>query len=451
MLKTGIRLAITVVGLRLRLAGEWSNYLSCAQRCMVMANFNKSTTVGIVLALLGAPLLTFGQTLAPDLGAVASFALFTPAGAMGNTGSSTFIVGDIGTDAGAISDYPPGSVVGRTYAPGTVTAQASVDVRAAYNYLLAVPASAGTGLAPAMGTGQILTPAVYAFGGAASIGGDLILDGQNNPNATFIFKVNGAFSTGASSQVLLINGAKPENVWWQVNGAASFAASTAMAGVVIAYGAVALGDGVSMRGQGLSTVGAISTYNNRIVVPGALTPLPVELTAFTAIAQGSASVAVAWNTATEVHSARFEVERSTNGTAFARIGAVAAAGSSSAPRAYSLVDDQLPAGVTQLYYRLRQVDTDGTTTYSSVRAVTRLAPAEAPLVVYPIPARDVVHVRTGSAVVGAPLLLFDGLGHLVRTQPAPAAGTEAVMPLADLPAGFYILRCGAFSQRLTLE
>lgn len=416
-----------------------------------MANFNKLITFGATFFLLVGPLLTFGQSQAPDLGAVAPFALYTSVGALANTGGATSIVGDIGTGSGAITDYPQGSVVGRTYSPGTVTAQASIDVQAAYNHLLALAASAGPGLAPAMGTGQILTPAVYAFGGAASVGGDLILDGQNNPNATFVFKVNGAFSAGASSRVLLINGVKPENIWWQVEGAASFGASSVMAGVVIAHGAVSLGDGVSLQGHGFSTAGALSTYNNRVVAPGAAAPLPVELTAFTASAQGSASVALFWNTATEARSDRFEVERSTNGTAFARIGAVAAAGSSSAPRAYSLVDDQLPAGMTQLYYRLRQVDTDGTATYSPVRVVTRLAPAEAPLLAYPNPAHDAVHVRVLGAVAEAPLLVFDSLGHLVRTQPAPAPATEAVMPLAGLPAGFYTLRCGAFSQRLTVE
>ena len=417
---------------------------------MIALLFNKGVIFAAVLALLAAPRLTFGQSQTPDLGAVGTFALFTPVGALGNTGGTTSIVGDIGTNSGVISDYPPGSVVGQTYGPGTLTAKAADDVKAAYNYLLGITPTPGHSIAPAMGTGQTLTPAVYDFGGAASVAGDLILDGQNNPNATFIFKMNGGFSTGTFSRVLLINGAQPENVWWQVEGAASFGASTVMAGVVIAHGAVSLGNGVSLNGHGFSTVGSISTYNNRIVAPGAA-PLPVVLAGFTVSAQTPASVALYWNTATETHSARFEVERSIDGKVFARIGVVAAAGNSSTPRAYSLVDNQLPAGVARFYYRLRQVDTDGTATYSPVRVVTRLAPAEAPLLAYPNPAHDAVHVRVLGAVAEAPLLVFDGLGNLVRTQPAPAAGTEAVMPLAGLPAGFYILRCGAFSQRLTLE
>ena len=414
-----------------------------------MASFIKRVAIGVVSVLLATPLLAFGQSSAPDLGAVAKFALFTPEGALANTGGSTRIVGDIGTNVGAISDYPTGSVVGQTYYPGTETQQAAVDVRAAYNAILATTAPAGPALAPAMGLGQVLAPFVYTFGGAASVGGDLILDGQGDPNARFVFKVNGAFSTGASARVLLVNGAKPENVWWQVGGAASFAANTVMTGTVIAYGAVALGDGVTLWGRGLSTVGAVSTYNNRVATPAAANPLPVELVAFTAALQGQAAVAVAWRTASEARSARFEVERSTTGTAFATIGTVAAAGTSSTARAYALLDGQLPAGTDRLYYRLRQVDADGTVAYSPVQVVTRPAAAAAPLQAYPNPARGGEYVRVPGAT--AALRVFDGTGQLVRTQPAPAAGAEAVLPLAGLPAGLYLLRCGARSQRLTVE
>ena len=414
-----------------------------------MASFIKRVAIGVVSVLLATPLLAFGQSSAPDLGAVAKFALFTPEGALANTGGSTRIIGDIGTNVGAISDYPKGSVVGQTYYPGTETQQAAVDVRAAYNAILATTSPAGPALAPAMGSGQVLAPFVYAFGGAASVDGDLILDGQGDPNARFVFKVNGAFSMGASARVLLVNGTKPQNVWWQVEGAASFAANAVMAGTIIAYGAVALGDGVTLWGRGLSTVGAVSTYNNRIAMPSAANPLPVELVAFTAALQGHAAVAVAWRTATEAHSARFEVERSTTGTAFARIGTVTAAGTSSTARAYALLDGQLPAGADRLYYRLRQVDADGTVAYSPVQVVTRTGVADAPLQAYPNPARGSEYVRVLGAT--APLRVFNGAGQLVRTQSAAAAGAESVLPLAGLPAGLYLLRCGVRSQRLTVE
>ena len=385
---------------------------------------------------------------APPMGQCASFALFTPVGALANTGFLTAIVGDIGTNSGAVSGYIPGSVVGQTHMGDSVTAQAAIDVQTAYNYLVALPCPAQPGPAPAMGSGLVLAPGTYCQGGAASVVGDLILDGQNQANPLFIFKINGALSTSAASRVLLINGATPNNVYWQVNGAVSFAATTAFVGTIIGHGALDFGDGAALNGVGLSTVGAISTYNNRINwTPGS--SLPVVLVAFTARAQGSGAVALAWRTASEKNSARFEVERSTNGTAFARIGTVPAAGNSSAPRSYAWTDRTVPAQASLLYYRLRQVDTDSVFTYSPVRAISQPLSAANQLVVYPNPAHGVVRVQVLGPTPTGPLQLLDVCG---RTVQVPLTlGADGVLPLHGLPAGIYVLRCGSLAQRLTLE
>lgn len=385
---------------------------------------------------------------APHLGACTPFALFTPAGALANTGGLTRIVGHIGTGLGAISGYPAGSIAGHTYNTDiVVTPQATLDVRAAYAYLLTMPCT-GSALAAAMGTGQTLVPGTYCHGGAASVAGDLILDGQNQVNSLFVFKINGAFTAGASARVLLINGAKASNVYWQVNGAASFAAATAFVGTIIALGAVAFGDGVSLQGRGLSTVGAISTYNNRIVSPGA-TPLPVELVTFTARAQGGTAVALAWRTASEKNSACFEVERSATGTAFSRIGTVPAAGNSSTPRSYSWTDETLPAQVVPLYYRLRQIDADSTVAYSPVCVVYQTFAAKSHLMVYPNPAHDVVRIQILGPVPTEPLQLLDAFGRILQVH--SRFGTSGTLLLAEFPAGFYMLRCGPLVQRLKLK
>ena len=73
----------------------------------------------------------------------------------------------------------------------------------------------------------------------------------------------------------------------------------------------------------------------------AAAPLPVELTQFTATAEGPAAVRPVWATASERNSQAFEVERSADGRTFGRIGTVAAAGSS-APRSYDFVNTQVP-------------------------------------------------------------------------------------------------------------
>ena len=78
---------------------------------------------------------------------------------------------------------------------------------------------------------------------------------------------------------------------------------------------------------------AVADHFSEFYLTGSSIPLPVELTAFTATAKGSA-VRPAWATASEKNSQAFEVERSGDGRTFKRIGTVATAGSS-APRSYS--------------------------------------------------------------------------------------------------------------------
>ena len=95
------------------------------------------------------------------------------------------------------------------------------------------------------------------------------------------------------------------------------------------------------------------------------------------------------------------------------------------------------------------MDADGTTVYLLVRVVSRPGVTAATLQVYPNSVRGAEYVRVPRAIV--PLRVFDGTGELVCTQPAVAAGTGAVLPLAGLPAGRYLLRYGARSQRLTVD
>jgi hypothetical protein len=175
------------------------------------------------------------------------------------------------------------------------------------------------------------------------------------------------------------------------------------------------------------------------------TPLPVELTQFTA--EGRTAVRLAWATASEKSSHSFAVERSTDGRTFAPIGTVAAAGSSSSARTYELLDGQLPADATQFYYRLQQVDNDGSFTYSPVRVVMKGA-AEG-LGLYPNPATT--RATLTGALPGTTVTVFDALGRAVTSAPADASGMATLALPAGLPAGVYVVRAGSKALRLTVE
>jgi len=74
-------------------------------------------------------------------------------------------------------------------------------------------------LGVALGNNQTLTPNIYCTGAASTLTGNLTLDGQGNPNAVFIFKIDGAFAATTNTNILLINSANLRNVYWQINGA----------------------------------------------------------------------------------------------------------------------------------------------------------------------------------------------------------------------------------------
>lgn len=190
------------------------------------------------------------------------------------------------------------------------------------------------------------------------------------------------------------------------------------------------------------------SYSNTV---SQTSPLPVELTTFTATADGPAAVRLAWATASEQNSQAFEIERSLDGRAFARVGTVAAAGSSSA-RAYGFTDNQAPITPNpqaSLYYRLKQVDQDGTFHYSPVRVVTLTNSLAHHLTAFPNPAHGTATL-TG-AQPGAVVTLLDALGRPVTSARADAAGTAALPLPAGLPAGVYVVRAGTQALRLTVE
>ncbi|WP_428331448.1 ice-binding family protein [Mucilaginibacter sp.] len=206
----------------------------------------------------------YGAT-APNLGSIAGFALFTTVGAVGNTGVSN-ITGSIGTGTGAVSGYGAPSSSGPTYINDSQTTQATQDLTNAYNQLTAATVTAAHGAV--LGNGETIYAGVYSIAGAGSAAGTLTLDAQGNANAVFIFKVGGAFTTGAATTVVLTNGALASNIFWVAEGAVAMAAATTMKGTLISNnGAISMGDGGSLEGRMLSTTGAVSTYGDNIYIP----------------------------------------------------------------------------------------------------------------------------------------------------------------------------------------
>ena len=235
-----------------------------------------------VLILCAFQTVSFAQT-PPNLGTAANFALFTVNGALTNTGA-TAITGDIGTQSGAVTGFSTATITGQTHVANMVSAQAATDVNAAFAAMTAI-ACVGT-IDPAFGNGQTLTPNVYCQSSASTLTGDLILDGQGDANAIFIFKIGGALSTSTFSNIILKNSASLCNVYWQVNGAFTLGDNSIFRGTVIANGAINLLDGATLIGRGLTKVGLIGTHNNIVTVGLSPAPPTISASGVTAFCQG---------------------------------------------------------------------------------------------------------------------------------------------------------------------
>jgi hypothetical protein len=198
------------------------------------------------------PLFHFGQS--PTLGTAADFVLFSSVGAVTNT-SNTHLTGNVGTNSGSSTGF--GNVDGVMHDGNGTSAQCAADLVLAYNELNStVPDYFPASL---LGNGQILTAGIYTIPSTASLNLNLILDAQNDPNAVFIFKIEGAFSSAANSEISLVNGAQACKVFWKVEGLVDLATGTKMKGTIVANNAgININTGAILEGRALSTTGAIS-------------------------------------------------------------------------------------------------------------------------------------------------------------------------------------------------
>ena len=175
---------------------------------------------------------------------------------------------------------------------------------------------------------------------------------------------------------------------------------------------------------------------------GAVNPLPVQLTSFSAQRQTDNAVAVKWTTAMEKNSARFEVQRSIDGYAFSTIATVAAIGNSSQPIIYAALDKTAPA--TMLYYRLRQVDRDGSFTFSSVVTVATLVGGPVgKVLLYPNPAHSRISFLS---VASTPYRVLNQLGQSLLSGTTEAGNSSIV--IETLPVGLYFLELQTATGRM---
>jgi hypothetical protein len=164
--------------------------------------------------------------------------------------------------------------------------------------------------------------------------------------------------------------------------------------------------------------------------------LPVELLYFSA-EQQQEDVLLRWRTLSEQNNDRFVVERSYDGKDFNPIGEVKGFGTTSTPVDYRYRDQHPPAEL--LYYRLRQLDYDGSISYSAIKSVLLYGQAG-----WKLAPKLATHKLT--LFLDSPLsepkraLLFNAFGQPTGNLLIPAQISRWDIPLEHLPSGIYFLR-----------
>ncbi len=375
-----------------------------------------NNAAGVVLATP----LTLGGPLALRSGSLTTTAVnlltLSSAATLATASNTSFVNGPLArqTAAGAVNNlvFPTGS--GASYRPVILNATA----QDATTYLVAQkegpPASAtgfvaGTSALPTLTRVSRVrtytitpTPAANNFSGTVtlSFGPD---DGVSQP-------ADASFTLGKNSN----------NAGWQNIGNGSVNITTAATATSGAVGTITSQPFTAFSNFALASTSADQNIN----------PLPVVLTSFGVVRQASQTVQVRWATASELRSAYFEVQRSLGGSNYITIEKQAAYGTTAQAHHYISLDQLAPTG--QLYYRLRQVDIDGTESFSPVVTLAAIAAATT-LAVYPNPAHDELTLPA----VGELVQVFDLAGRVLQATTLPASGKLSV---ALLSPGTYLLR-----------
>jgi hypothetical protein len=191
------------------------------------------------------------------------------------------------------------------------------------------------------------------------------------------------------------------------------------------------------------------TYSGSGTINGG--PIPVEFVSFTANVINKKATLI-WKTATEVNNFGFEIERGTSETPFTRIGFVDGAGNSLSEKEYSFVDELNRSD--HYSYRLKQIDFDGSFTYSNTVEVNfEFIPTDYSLSQnYPNPFNPSTTIQYALPKVSfVTIAIYDILGKevklLVNEEQNPGE-YKIVYDAKELSSGvyYYTIKAGDFSQ-----
>lgn len=201
-----------------------------------------------------------------------------------------------------------------------------------------------------------------------------------------------------------------------------------------------MGGSASSNGSGgkVTCTVPFSSYSPVALASSSLVnPLPITLVNFDAKQNGNA-VEVSWTTLSELNNNRFEIERSTDGENFTLIGVVNGANTSNNRINYSFTDNNPEFGYQ--YYRLRQVDFDGQSTYAGKTICVKFVAQndEPHLTIEPNPTNGKFTIEVNQSLADGNYAIFAQTGQVVKL--GSVVGSTSVIDISNLPRGLYILQ-----------
>lgn len=201
-----------------------------------------------------------------------------------NTGFSILDKGVALSPGTAVDGFPPGIVL----PPGTIEAANAVSGLARADLTAAYLDAEGRGVEFTLGADLTsptpLAPGVYnsTANGPLLLSGAMTLDGENNPNAVFIFKTGSSLTTMSNSVVNLINGASECNIFWQVGSSATIGTDSAFVGNIMALTSISVETNATIQGRAMARNGAVTLDDNTFTsTPCAFGPAPPATTTTT--------------------------------------------------------------------------------------------------------------------------------------------------------------------------
>jgi len=200
---------------------------------------------------------------APILGTASTYGILAGSTVTCVTGGT--INADVGVSPGSTTTgFPPCTITGATNLANAASAQAQVDLTAAFNQLAGLPC--GTVITPGDLGGRTLAPGVYCVASSLGVTGTVTLAGP--ASGVWVFQIGSTLTTGTTANIALSGGALARNVWWQVGSSATLGTGTTFRGNIIALTSITLVDNATMLGRALARNGAVSLgTNNTITLP----------------------------------------------------------------------------------------------------------------------------------------------------------------------------------------